>query len=165
MGENDEIQANTRSLTGMIRAAPGLVRIAASAAWQTTGWTAAVSMRAGSRAVRAAASGQSPRDLFDAAGRDVREYMRYLLGIVDLEERFMPDEEESLAETANGGPPEVTTEDVLREQGQELLRRSADVDFPEDSHPAYESRAHSRRWTSAQGSPGPPRSWSRWASR
>ena len=26
-------------------------------------------------------------DLFDAAGRDLREYLRYLLGIVDLEER------------------------------------------------------------------------------
>jgi len=138
MTENDENQTSARSVTGMVRAAPGLVRIAASAAWHTTGWTVGVSMRAGSRAVRAAVSGQSPRDLFDAAGRDLREYLRYLLGIVDLEERFMPADEEPLAAAGNGGPPEASTDDLLRRQGAELLRRSADVDFTEDAHPAYE---------------------------
>ena len=140
MSENDEHtdEPRERSVTGMVMAAPGLARIAASAAWHTTGWTVAVSMRAGSRAVRAAVSGQSPKDLFDAAGRDLREYLRYLLGIVDLEERFMPDAEESIAAAANGDRPTADAEDVLLQQGAELLRRSADVDFAEDAHPAYE---------------------------
>lgn len=126
-----------RSVTGAVRAAPGLARIAASAAWQTTGWTVAVSMRAGSRVMRAAVSGQSPRDLFESAGRDVREYLRYLLGIVDLEERFMPEDDEATP-ASNGASANGAAENLLRARGEELLRRSADVEFADDAHPAYE---------------------------
>jgi hypothetical protein len=124
-------QASRRSL---VRAAPGLARIAASAWWQAAGWTAGASVRVGSRLFSAAASGQSPRDLFEAAGNDAREYLRRVLGIVDLDSGFLKADPETTpvdGASQNGEVP-------LRDRGAELLRRSADVDYREDFHPAYE---------------------------
>jgi hypothetical protein len=111
----------------LIRATPALAKIAAAAWWRTTQWTVGVSVRTGVRAVRAARSGESPAQLFQATGDDVRNYVRALLG------DGTPDESAS----ANGQPEDDATPASLRRRGADLLNRSADVDLDDNIHPAY----------------------------
>jgi hypothetical protein len=112
----------------LIRALPALMRIAASAWLRTAEWTVGVTFRTSSRVLRAAASGGSPAEVFQESGAEVREYLRQVLGLMDVNGAG-PRADEPAEEPAN-------TAD-LREQGAELLRRSADVDLEEEAHPAY----------------------------
>jgi hypothetical protein len=125
---NDEPRATEGSL---LRSVPGLARIAAAAYWRSARWTMRASTRAGSRVMRAAVTGQEPAELFRSAEADVRARARRILGISGRHE-----------ETTTVTPEEIDAEREearrsLRERGAELLRRSADVNFDEDSHPAY----------------------------
>src|SRR4051794_871447 len=116
----------------IVAAIPGRARIAGAAAWRTTGWSLNTYVRVGSRVMRAAVSGDSPADLFQEAGAEVREYLRRLLEIVDSGNG---------SQSANGRPAHSTPNrrpESLRDRGAELLRRSADVHESEDPHPAYE---------------------------
>lgn len=117
----------------IVAAVPGLVRIGLAAWWRTTGWGVETTARAGSRVLRAAVSGESPADLFQGVGADVRAYLRRLLEIMEAEEAA--GEAGPGAPAAAGGSDASTAE--LRERGAELLRRSADVHLEEDPHPAY----------------------------
>ena len=123
----------------LISALPGLVRLSASAWWRATEWTLSNSIRASQRVIRAAASGESPALLMAEAGVELREYIRQLLAIVDppAEEqgRQWPDPDAHGPST--NGTSDHYTVDELRERGAELLRRSADVHYSEDAHPAY----------------------------
>jgi hypothetical protein len=112
----------------LIGAAPGLARIAASAWWRTTEWALGTSLKASTRLARAARTGESPAELFESASMDVRRYVRDLLELVDGDGR--PPEEE----VARGEDARTIR---LREQGADLLRRSADINLHEDTHPAY----------------------------
>ncbi len=105
---------------GILRAAPGLARIAAVAWWRTAQWTVRSSLSAYQRAVRAAVRGEST-ELLQETVEELREHMRELLGL-----------------NARDGPPEDEASlEALRERGAELLRRSADVYDDDDAHPAY----------------------------
>jgi hypothetical protein len=118
----------------LLRAAPGLARIAGDAWWRTAEWTVDASLRTTSRVVQAALSGQAPGDLFAAGGADARAYVRRLLGIAASE----PGEDDGREEGARDAPEQdETSAAALRERGADLLRRSADVDLEEDTHPAY----------------------------
>lgn len=134
---------------GLLQAAPGLARIAGHAMARTAGFTLGTSARFGARIVQAALAGENPAHLFAEVGAEVRGHARTLLGIGDLEElvrsnlpqRIVPVRVRSVE---RGGAPvpvvegqAVTSPDVLRERGAELLRQSADVRFAEDTHPAY----------------------------
>jgi hypothetical protein len=101
---------------GLRSAAPGLLRLSAGAWMRTAGWWVNTSLRAGSLAVRAALD----EDTRSEISGEVREHARRFLGI-DLP----------------GSGRERTEHDTLRERGAELLRRSADVDYEEELHPAY----------------------------
>jgi hypothetical protein len=116
----------------LMRTVPSLARIAAAAYWRSASWTVRASARAGSRVMRAAVTGQEPADLFRSTGAEMRSRARRILGI---------------AERPADAPAPTTPEAIaaereearqsLRDRGAELLRRSADVNFEEDSHPAY----------------------------
>jgi hypothetical protein len=130
----------------LLRAAPVLARLAAAAWFRAAEWTIETSLRASIRVVRGAARGETPGDLLSDAEQELRDWARQLLGIVN-------------EGPANGGAPapaqppatrapdyvdaEATsldghvTEAELRERGAELLRRSADVEYDLDAHPAY----------------------------
>jgi hypothetical protein len=62
----------------------------------------------------------------------MRAYARELLGVTDLDDRVR----ELLP--ARERPEARSVRMSLREQGAELLRESADVDFDDRTHPAYE---------------------------
>ena len=134
-GERERDERGTRRQPeedgSLIRAVPGLARIAAAAYWRSARWTAKASRDATERVIRAATTGQEPGELFRSAGAEIRERTRRVLGIPERpEERAVmtPDVAEAEREEARKS---------LRERGAELLRRSADVNLDEDSHPAY----------------------------
>jgi Abortive infection alpha len=114
---------------GLTVVIPALVRVAAMAWWRSAEWTMGASVRTGSRLVRAAASGESPADLLQSGGAEVRQYLRQLLGVRDGDEEREDDDGEDPGESHRA---------TLRERGEELLRRSAEVGYDEEAHPAYD---------------------------
>ena len=132
-GEEDHHRSRRR--LGPVSSAVGLARIGAAAWWRTAIWSAAASVRVGSRVFRAASSGQAPVEVFRGAEAEMRAYARRVLGIIDPDELIHQAASEITRPkfaSGNGAPPRP-----LREIGAELLRRSADVDFDEGTHPAY----------------------------
>src|SRR5215218_5207450 len=137
---NDETNDERRSdrLAGdqhdpsLLRTVPGLARIAAAAYWRSARWTAKASAEAGTRVIRAAVNGQEPAELFRSTSAEIRERTRRVLGVPEKgpEERAAMTAEAAEAERAEARKS-------LRERGEELLRRSRDVNFDEDAHPAY----------------------------
>jgi hypothetical protein len=108
----------------LLRATPALARIAATAWARGLRWGAETSVRAGARMVQAAANGQNPAQVLQETGSDLRSYARELLGIADEIEAEAEEQDDTSAR-------------ALRERGAELLRLSADINYEEDSHPAY----------------------------
>src|SRR5215207_4137799 len=135
MGEREQDQGrigpDTEDDGSLIRAVPGLARIAAAASWRSARWTAKASKDATERVIKAATTGQEPAELFRSTGAEIRERTRRVLGIQERpEERVAMNPDAALAEREEA-------RQSLRERGAELLRRSADVNLEEDSHPAY----------------------------
>jgi Abortive infection alpha len=125
--EADEPRQRERLDISLIRAAPVLARLAAGASVRTAQWGVATSVRVSTRMVRAAAAGESPAQLMQEAGEEVRDYARHFLG--------MSNGSDPLEGEAAPPPPQEVR---LRERGAELLARSADVSYEEPAHPAFE---------------------------
>jgi hypothetical protein len=131
----------------LLRAAPVLARLAAAAWFRAAEWTIETSVRASIRVVRGAARGETPADLLQATDAELREWARQLLGIVESSTNGSAGPPAAPAETPSPPPDYVDveatsldghlTEAELRERGAELLRRSADVEYDLDAHPAY----------------------------
>jgi hypothetical protein len=124
---DDEPRQRERLDVSLLRATPTLARLAAGASVRTAQWGVATSVRVGTRLVRAAAEGDPPAQLMQEASDEVREYARHFLGMSNGSDPLA-------AEPAQPPPPDVR----LRERGAELLARSADVDYEEPAHPAFE---------------------------
>jgi hypothetical protein len=124
---DDDPRKRERLDVSLLRATPTLARLAAGASVRTAQWGFATSVRVTSRLVRAAAAGESPAQLMQEASDDVRDYARHFLGMSNGSDPLA-------AEEAPPPPPEVR----LRERGAELLAQSADVDYTEPAHPAFE---------------------------
>jgi hypothetical protein len=124
------------SLTAAI---PGLARIAGVASIRLVEWTAEAYIRTGSRLLRAAAAGDPPREVLQQTGDELLAFLRDLLGVDGRDARpsYAPSAEEPIVDAEVVEPEERPTQAWLREQGAELLRRSADVDLDDDAHPAY----------------------------
>jgi hypothetical protein len=106
-----------------LREGAGLLRIAANAGLSTAQWVVHTTVHTGTRVVRGLAAGESPVSIVTALGADLRTSV-----------------ESALSTPAPAPPPAQhhSSAAELRERGAELLRRSADVHFVEDMHPAYE---------------------------
>lgn len=121
-------EQNGNEQLSLVRATPVVARLAAGAGWRTAQWGLGLSLRAGSRFLKAAVSGESAAQFVDETTAEMRSAARRLLGmdvdgvIVDAE---VVDDEKPLRRS-------------LRERGAELLRQSADIDYAEDAHPAFE---------------------------
>lgn len=98
----------------------GLLRIAANAGLSTAQWMVHTTVQTGQRVVRGLAAGEPPVKIAQDLGAELRSAAQSVLGV-------QPEAAEHHAST-----------DELRARGAELLRRSSDVHFVEDTHPAYE---------------------------
>lgn len=117
----------------LLSSAPALVRLAATAYLHALGWSVTVSVRTVNGALRLVLTGQGA----DALGHEVREQLKRLVGVAEIEARLgrMP---EPPSPQSNGNGSHVDQLAVLKERGAELLARSAEVDGEEPAHPAYE---------------------------
>ena len=129
-----ELRQEEVSLTAAL---PGLARIAAVASIRLVEFTAGAYVRAGSRLLRAAAAGEPPGEVLQQTGEELLDYVRDLLGVSQNGRAYRQDGEPVVdAEVVEPDEPPATTT-ALRERGAELLRRSADVDAAEETHPAF----------------------------
>jgi hypothetical protein len=129
--------ANGHGRLGLLRSAPSMVRFGVTTALHVAQWGAESSVQGALRVTKAAARGESPADVLEAALGELRESGRRLLGIPEIETSVR-----AVRERPDPGPPPVprdraATPESLRARGAELLRLSADVGFSEESHPAY----------------------------
>jgi hypothetical protein len=108
----------------VVRAAPGMARLAARSWWHLTEWTARTTFDSGRDLLAALAAGAGPTEAVREATADLRRIGRQALGAED-------------ADVARREPTGATSEE-LHARGAELLYRSADVWFSSDIHPAYE---------------------------
>src|SRR5918992_1570647 len=67
----------------LLRAAPALVRLGWTAGWRVTEWSFTASIRVSSRVLRAAIAGDPPAEVLQAAGGELRDYLRHALAIGD----------------------------------------------------------------------------------
>ncbi len=118
------------ALSELMRAAPGLARIAVAASWRGAGWAAGAYGRAASRVAHAATSGEPTAQLLQEVRGDLREYARGLLGISNGVARTGRNRRELRQETTDSSVR------ALRRRGAELLRQSAELEV-DDLHPAY----------------------------
>lgn len=127
------------SVPEVLRAAPVLARYAAETWLRAAEWSVGTWFHAASRMARAAANGDSPRELLEMTRDELREYTRQLLGIADVEARLwriIAPETTALRGALSEAAPDATAA-ALRSRGAQLLRRSADVRAVDDTHPAY----------------------------
>ncbi|MGB3443544.1 MAG: DUF4393 domain-containing protein [Actinophytocola sp.] len=98
----------------------GLLRIAANAGLSTAQWMVQTTVHTGQRIVRGIVAGEPPVKIAQELGAELRTAAQTVLGV-------RPAAAEHSAST-----------EELRARGAELLRRSSDVHFVEDTHPAFE---------------------------
>ncbi|MGV9412668.1 Abi-alpha family protein [Nocardia sp. NPDC003693] len=112
-------------VTGPVRTATGVVRVAVSAAVEAGTWGLSTAIGVTSVVLRGSVAGQPPRDILSEAHAQVRHSVRQALGVP--------------APHPADIAPEVSPATVLRARGAELLRRSADFHAEDESrhHPAY----------------------------
>ncbi len=111
------------TLEELLRAAPGLARIAAGIGWHGTVEAINAYANSTSRLIRAASQGESTAEALQETTAELRAYLRELIGV---QEGSRPPRRSGDSSTA-----------ALRRRGEELLRQSADVRVDVDSHPAY----------------------------
>ncbi len=133
-GETSQLrEVEEHANTDLLAAAPGLVRIALTAYFRTLGWSVQVSLRTVNGALRLVLSGDGANDLISGMSTQLRDRLRRLLGVTEIEQRLRQIPEDP---STNGHPADHLA--ALRERGTELLARSAAVEDNDVTHPAYE---------------------------
>jgi hypothetical protein len=123
----------------LVQAAPVLARLAVSAWWRLTGLSVEALVSAWTRAVRGAMNGESPTQIIQGTEAELREYLRRVLGVEQMDGRAPEGAPSAAGDDARAARSDgALTPEALRERGAELLRRSAEVDVDEEAHPAFE---------------------------
>jgi hypothetical protein len=117
----------------VVRAAPGIARVAAVSAFHALSWSVGASIAGANYLARRALDGEPATAIVQDAAHDLRGAALRALGVP--------------ADGAAGGgvtvagsarpvPPDASTRE-LQERGADLMRRSNDVHVTEDTHPAF----------------------------
>lgn len=116
--------------TELVEGGVGLARLAVGSWLRTSRWGLSTSMDIAERVVRSLAEGQSVTQAANAAATGARDALLELAGqqdATDSEQREQPRRRRH----------ERPGTEELRRRGAELLRRSSDVTYEEETHPAY----------------------------
>jgi hypothetical protein len=139
-------------VVNLVKATPGLVRVAAVGWWRVSSWAAANAIGVTGAVVRRTLDGEPPTALLDDAANQLRAAARRLLeidqpGYGDAAGRELaarrPGNQPALPapDGARDAEPVTAAESAasrdLRSEGAALLRRSADVEVADTTHPAY----------------------------
>ena len=116
----------------VVEVAPVVAKLAAGAAWRTAGWTMGAYVRGMNWLTHAALSDESTADLLNDARAELRGQFRALFGLDAIDDRVIGGRRDRDDE------PTPAEREPLRARGAALLEQSADVDFEERGHPAYE---------------------------
>ncbi len=119
--------------TELVEGSIGLARIAVGSALRTAKWYASTSLRIAEGVVGSVASGESITHAANDAARGARDAFLELAGVSDTSD---PDAQRDDARGRDRSGERVTAEE-LRRRGADLLRKSSDVTYEEDAHPAY----------------------------
>jgi Abortive infection alpha len=114
-----------------IETVPAIARVAAGAWLRVAVRGLETSLLLSGKLARAATNPEAAAALVEDVSAGLRAYAREFLGIADLDDRV-----HQLAP----GPRDrrgARADEALREQGRELLRQAADVNFDQEAHPAY----------------------------
>jgi Abortive infection alpha len=117
----------------LVELGPSMVRMGALASMRAAGWATSSAVAAWRRVATAAASGESPGDVFSDARDQAIAAARRALGVNDIEETL--DRVTSEKAASEGGDREHRR--ALRERGEELLARSAELEPEDAGHPAF----------------------------
>lgn len=129
---HDEEHDDVGRPTDLIGAGPALVRLGAGMSWRVTSWAWRTGLSAGSRVLQAAVTGESVASVVTDAVQSGRRQARELLGL-PADARMLP-WVPGPGEVGSAAPDDAR----LRAHGAALLAASADVEYAESSHPAYE---------------------------
>ena len=110
----------------LIKAAPGVAKVAVTSSVRLAGWTANASLAGAGYVVRRAVAGETAASIMQEAANDLRGVAWRALGLIGPPS----------ASTADR-PNRTASTDDLRRRGTELMRRSNDVHVVEDTHPAF----------------------------
>jgi hypothetical protein len=119
--------------TELVEGGIGLARIAVGGAFRTARWYASTSFHIAEDVVGALASGESLTTAANTAARGARDAVLEIAGVGDGVDASGP--------LGHGHEREAQQRAVsaeeLRRRGADLLRKSSDVTYREDAHPAY----------------------------
>ena len=121
---------------GIVRAAPGIARVAAVSAVHLLSWSVGAAVAGANYVARRTVEGQPAGVILQEAAGDLRNFALRTLG---LDPAALPGV--ALGRPGAAPAPERplrgTTAHDLQRRGSELLRRSNDVHVVEDTHPAF----------------------------
>lgn len=125
-----------RPRPSVVRAAPGIARVAAVSALNAVSWGIGASVASANYLARRAVEGQPATAIVQDAANDLRNAALKALG---LQLDGVPNVSVGLTIGGPGDrpiPANATTRD-LQKRGEELMRRSNDVRIADDTHPAF----------------------------
>lgn len=126
--DRDYVEDLDERAAELVEGGVGLARLAMGSAWRTSRWGLSTSMHIAERVVAALAEERSVTHAANEAATGARDALLELAGYADAAS------EESQPRRDRREPADV---EELRRRGAELLRKSADVNYDVEAHPAY----------------------------
>lgn len=128
-----ELARRPRPGPGILRAAPGVARLAGESAWQVASWSLGATIASANFVTRRALAGESPATIMQEAAHELRSVAWRALGLDEqLAAELAPEQRRRPSPGTRGETPAE-----LQRRGTDLLRRSNDVHVIEDTHPAF----------------------------
>ncbi|SHG71485.1 protein of unknown function [Jatrophihabitans endophyticus] len=119
-----------RKTPTVVRAAPGIARVAAISAAHVAGWTIGATVASANYVARRAVAGEPATAILQEAATDLRSVALRALGL-------QPSLLSGTSAPEPAGAAQDATSADLQRRGSDLLRRSNDVHVVEDTHPAF----------------------------
>jgi hypothetical protein len=120
---------SVRAGVGVLRAMPGLARVASVTAWNAVNWSVGATRASANYVAKRAVEGEPPAVIIQEAANDLRNYAVRALGLNTSS--YSP------AQSDRNAARVIDDTNALMRRGEELLRRSNDVHISEETHPAF----------------------------